>query len=171
MRTLSISATTVLSLLTALRLVHAQSGFNTESWSTPTPTSCPAAVSVQNGGFDSGLAPWATLPAAVPKPTFSVVSPGYNGGAHALQLEFPAANATSWYFLQDIGPQCKGEQLSTPPTALIRSCQARASTPRLAPRAGNTTAIPARHGRLATQHSSLMLAAKQTMSSHPSHGR
>jgi hypothetical protein len=113
MRTLSIKATTVLSLLTALRLVHAQSGFFTESASTPTPTSCPAAVSVQNGGFDSGLAPWATLSAAVVNPTFSVVSPGYNGGAHALQLEFPAANVTSWYFLQDIGLQCEGEQYFT----------------------------------------------------------
>jgi hypothetical protein len=113
MRTPSIRATTVLSLLTALRLVHAQSGFLTESASTPTPTSCPAAVSVQNGGFDSGLAPWATLSAALVNPTFSVVSPGYNGGAHAFQLEFQAANVTSWYFLQDIGLQCKGEQYVT----------------------------------------------------------
>ena len=113
MRPLSISATTVLSLLIALRLVHAQSGFLIQSASTPTLTSCPAAVSVQNGGFDSGLAPWATLAAAAVNPTFSVISPGYNGGAHALQLEFPAANVTSWSFLQDIGLQCKGEQYAT----------------------------------------------------------
>ena len=113
MRPLSISATTVLSLLIALRLVHAQSGFLTQSASTPTLTSCPAAVSVQNGGFDSGLAPWATLAAAAVNPTFSVISPGYNGGAHALQLEFPAANLTSWFFSQDIGLQCDGEQYFT----------------------------------------------------------
>lgn len=107
MRTLYIRATTV---LLALRLVHAQSGFLIESASTPTLTSCPAAVSVQNGGFDSGLAPWATDGVASANPTFSVVSPGYNGGAHALQLEFSAASLTSWYFLQDIGLQCEGEK-------------------------------------------------------------
>lgn len=113
MRTLSIRATTFLSLLIALRLVHAQSGFLVESTSIPTPTSCPATVTVQNGGFDSGLAPWETLAAAAVHPTFSVVSPGYNGGAHALQLEFPAANVTSWYFLQDMGLQCEGKQYLT----------------------------------------------------------
>ncbi|KAH8812881.1 hypothetical protein F5884DRAFT_751180 [Xylogone sp. PMI_703] len=113
MRTLSIRAAAFLRLLAASSLVHAQSEFLTESVHTPTPTSCPAAVTVQNGGFDSGLAPWETLPAAPVKPTFSVVSPGYNGGAHALRLEFPAANVTSWDFLQDIGLQCKGQQYVT----------------------------------------------------------
>jgi hypothetical protein len=93
--------------------VHAQSGFLTESYNNPTPTSCPAVISVQNGGFDSGLAPWETPSAAIGNPTFSVISPGYNGGAHALQLEFPAANVTSWNFLQDIGRQCKGSQYFT----------------------------------------------------------
>lgn len=117
MRTLPIVAATFLSLLTTFHVVHAQSIFNTEPYTTPTSTSCPAAVGVQNGRFDSGLAPWqtlsSTLSAATVNPTFAVVSPGYNGGAHALQLEFAAANVTSWYFLQDIGLQCEDQQYAT----------------------------------------------------------
>lgn len=41
-----IGVTTVLSLLIALPLVHAQA--------VATPTGCPASVSIENGNFDSG---------------------------------------------------------------------------------------------------------------------
>ncbi|KAE9375858.1 hypothetical protein N431DRAFT_370750, partial [Stipitochalara longipes BDJ] len=100
-----IRVTTVLSLLITLPLVHTQA--------VATPTGCPASVGIENGNFDSGqFAPWATPSRSPVSPTISIVSPGYNT-AHALQLEFPAANVTSWFFLQDIGLQCEGAQYFT----------------------------------------------------------
>jgi len=57
---------------------------------------------------------WQTPSRSTINPTISIVSPGYNS-AHALQLEFPAANVTSWFFLQGIGLQCEGAQYFTSP--------------------------------------------------------
>ncbi|PMD37146.1 hypothetical protein L207DRAFT_514472 [Hyaloscypha variabilis F] len=100
----------VLSLLIAFPLVHAQAAATQVA---ATPTGCPASVGVENGNFGSGqFAPWQTPSRSIINPTISIVSPGYNS-AHALQLEFPAANVTSWFFLQDIGLQCEGAQYFT----------------------------------------------------------
>ncbi|KUJ24441.1 uncharacterized protein LY89DRAFT_679581 [Mollisia scopiformis] len=101
---LSIARATVSLIVLQVAIVHAQSGYFPD---------CPAAVGIENGDFDSGqLAPWSTPSAYTVHPTISVVSPGYYS-ADALQLEFPAANVTSWYFSQEVGLQCEGSQYST----------------------------------------------------------
>jgi hypothetical protein len=96
--------TTVLLWLITFRLVYAQIVYS--------PTGCPAPVSIENGNFDSGLTPWSTPSADPTQPTISIVSPGYNS-ANALQLEFQAANVTSWWLEQDVGLQCEGSQYFT----------------------------------------------------------
>jgi hypothetical protein len=91
-----IGAITVLWLLLALKIVHAQF-----------PADCPP-MGLQNGAFESGqLAPW-NDPANGPEiATLSVVSPGDQGPtSHALQIEFPAASLTSRTLANNMGPQC-----------------------------------------------------------------
>jgi len=90
---------------------------------------------------------WQTPSRSTINPTISIVSPGYNS-AHALQLEFPAANVTSWFFLQAIPIQIGVTWTSAPPTALSH-IQESTTQPTL--QAGNITLSSVQRGRLATQ--------------------
>lgn len=58
---------------------------------------CPRAVSITNGGFDSGqLAPWTDDSSPVEDPpSVQVVAPGFAGTSHALALSFPRTNYSS----------------------------------------------------------------------------
>ncbi|OAQ58731.1 hypothetical protein VFPPC_10954 [Pochonia chlamydosporia 170] len=84
-------------LLVALGLVH--SGLA---------QTCPAELTVTNGGFECGLSPW-YVPAPQPgQPKMAIASPGYDS-YHALRLDVAESNFTDFSLVHPpIGLQCEG---------------------------------------------------------------
>ena len=71
---------------------------------------CPSPLGLVNGGFESGkIAPWSLDSNSNPTDKQHIVSPGFNGSKHALQVDFVSANITEYDISQTTtGMECFG---------------------------------------------------------------